>query len=89
MNTRNQRPRTYMHPAKRLRSLVTKVAGAPQEEATGLLRWAARLGFAAGREVSVEPKTVANAFRKAALRAGVDSDTAMTIIRASYREASK
>lgn len=83
------RPRTYMHPAKRLRALVTKVAGASADDAAGLLQWAARNGFVAGREAKVEPKTVADAFRKAAVRAGLDNDLAMTIIRASYREAAK
>lgn len=83
------RPRTYMHPAKRLRALVTKVAGASGDDAAGLLRWAARTGFAAGREAKVEPKAVAEAFRKAAVRAGLDNDQAMTVIRASYREATK
>ncbi|AVH57863.1 MULTISPECIES: hypothetical protein [Streptomyces] len=83
------RPRTYMHPAKRLRTLVTKVAGASGEDAAGLLQWAARNGFEAGREAKAEPKTVADAFRKAAVRAGLDNDLAMTIIRASYREAGK
>lgn len=83
------RPRTYMHPAKRLRALVTKVAGASGDEAAGLLQWAARNGFEAGREAKVEPKTVADAFRKAAVRAGLDNDLAMTIIRTSYREAGK
>lgn len=83
------RPRTYMHPAKRLRTLVTKVAGASGGEVAGLLQWAARNGFAAGREAKVEPRAVADAFRKAAVRAGLDNDLAMTIIRASYREAGK
>jgi hypothetical protein len=83
------RPRTYMHPAKRLRALVTKVAGASGDDAAGLLQWAARNGFAAGREAKVEPKAVADAFRKAAVRAGLDNDLAMTIIRTSYREAGK
>jgi len=83
------RPRTYMHPAKRLRALVTKVAGASGDEVAGLLQWAARNGFTAGREAKVEPKAVADAFRKAAIRAGLDNDLAMTIIRASYREAGK
>lgn len=83
------RSRTYMHPAKRLRALVTKVAGASEDDASGLLRWAARNGFTAGREAKVEPKAIADAFRKAAVRAGLDNDQAMAIIRASYREAGK
>lgn len=83
------RPRTYMHPAKRLRALVTKVAGASGDDAAGLLQWAARNGFTAGREAKVEPKVVADAFRKAAVRAGLDNDLAMTIICTSYREAAK
>jgi hypothetical protein len=82
-------PRTYVHPAKRLRALVTKVAAASGEDAAGLLRWAARNGFTAGQEASVEPRVVADAFRKAAIRAGLDNDLAMTIIRTSYREAGK
>jgi hypothetical protein len=81
--------RTYMHPAKRLRALVTKVAEASGDDAAGLLQWAARNGFAAGREAKAEPKAVADAFRKAAVRAGLDNDLAMAIIRASYREAGK
>jgi hypothetical protein len=88
-STATPRPRTYMHPAKRLRALVTKVAGASGDDAAGLLQWAARNGFAAGREAKVEPKVVADAFRKAAVRAGLDNDLAMTIIRASYREGAK
>jgi len=83
------RSRTYAHPAKRLRALVVKVAEAPVDDAAGLLQWAARNGFAAGREANVEPKAIANAFRKAAVRAGLDNDLAMTIIRTSYREAAK
>ncbi|GAA3853982.1 hypothetical protein GCM10023084_05260 [Streptomyces lacrimifluminis] len=83
------RPRTYMHPAKRLRTLVTKVAGASGDGVAGLLQWAARNGFTAGREAKVEPKAIADAFRKAAIRAGLDNDQAMAIIRASYREAGK
>jgi hypothetical protein len=78
-----------MHPAKRLRALVTKVAGASEDDAAGLLQWAARNGFTAGREANVEPKAVADAFRKAAGRAGLDNDLAMTIIRTSYRESVK
>jgi hypothetical protein len=88
-STATPRPRTYMHPAKRLRALVTKVAGASGDDAAGLLQWAARNGFVAGREAKVEPRVVADAFRKAAVRAGLDNDLAMTIIRASYREGAK
>jgi len=83
------RTRTYVHPARRLRALVTKVAGAAGADTAGLLRWAAKNGFEAGREANVEPRTVADAFRKAAVRAGLDNEIAMTIIRASYREAGK
>ncbi|RPE44131.1 hypothetical protein EDD90_7361 [Streptomyces sp. Ag109_O5-1] len=81
--------RTYVHPARRLRALVTKVAGADGADTAGLLQWAARNGFEAGREANVAPKAVADAFRKAAVRAGLDNELAMTIIRASYREAGK
>lgn len=82
-------PRTYVHPAKRLRGLVAKVAGASEDDAAGLLRWAARNGFAVGREAAVEPKAIADAFRRAAVRAGLDNDLAMTIIRTSYQEVGK
>lgn len=82
-------PRTGVHPATRLRALVAKAASAPAGEASGLLRWAARHGFAAAREAGAETRVVAAAFRKAAARAGLDDDTAVTIIRAAYQEAGK
>ncbi|MGW3486523.1 hypothetical protein [Streptomyces sp. NPDC001054] len=75
------------HPATRLRALVKKVAAAPADEAPQLLQWAARLGFTAGHQAGAEPRAVADAFRKAAARAGLDNDTAVTLIRAAYQEA--
>ena len=79
--------RSRAHPAARLRGLVTKVATAPADDAAGLLQWAARTGFTVGREAGAEPRAVADAFRKAAVRAGLGDDTATSIIRAAYQEA--
>ncbi|MFC7842524.1 hypothetical protein [Streptomyces sp. NPDC057382] len=84
-STRTSQPRA--HPASRLRGLVTKVATAPTEDAAELLQWAARTGFTIGREAGAEPRAVAVAFRKAAVRAGLRDDTATFIIRAAYQEA--
>jgi hypothetical protein len=79
--------RSRAHPAVRLRALVKKVATAPAEDAAGLLQWAVRTGFTVGREAGAEPRAVAVAFRKAAVRAGLGDDTATSIIRAAYQEA--
>ncbi|MFJ2007380.1 hypothetical protein [Streptomyces chartreusis] len=81
--------RARTHPAARLRSLVKEVAGAPAQEAAGALQQAVREGFTAGREAGAAPRAVADAFRKAAVRAGLGNDTAMAIIRAAYEEAGK
>ncbi|WP_030585652.1 hypothetical protein [Streptomyces anulatus] len=78
--------RRSTHPAGHLKALVRGVASAPAREATQVLQRAMGEAFAVGREAGATPRAVADAFRKAATRAGLDTDTAMSIIRAAYQE---